>query len=623
MTKVLPLGYGYRATQRRLRAHKGGATIHGVCVLHPIRTIRAALAAPFESLGLLLSSHRAISRVSLAALSFILILALNPQGTTNVTQAGPERVPLIPESLLPQNIGVAVATDVAVAIPFGTPVDPDSVEDAIQVLPEQKLDMTWNDDRTELSISPENRWRTDEHYLVVLGASAETADGDSVGTRRFSFTTELAPAITDFQVRLVAAALEAEPAEAEIAPDLASALSLELESSEVDDGSQPPTRTARDVSATSAIEMAFSEPMDRADVEAHFSIIPAADGELDWREGNLVFRPSERLEPGSRYSISVIGSHDLDGNVLGGENNFSFIVQTGAQVTRTQPALDAADTDPATVKMWFSQPMQVDATNDAFALTDTTTDALVGGRLTWNEAQTQLIYTPDTAFAGGRTFEVSLGEGARDVDDNTVVTSWAFSTKAAAVVLAPTPAPAPTADRGSTSTRSTAPVPAPAPVVPAPTPAPVPAPAPAPVVPAPAPSTSLAGHALNQINAARAAYGFAPLVLDSAISAVASAHAWDQLRNGYYSHTSLNGQGLNARLAAGGVAFSAASENQCHYYGKGAEGTLNWCHSAFMSEPYPGEWNHIANILNPRWTRVGVGIADDGSHVIITWDFTN
>jgi len=146
---------------------------------------------------------------------------------------------------------------------------------------------------------------------------------------------------------------------------------------------------------------------------------------------------------------------------------------------------------------------------------------------------------------------------------------------------------------------------------------------PVPVVPAPAPASSLAGHALNQINAARAAYGFAPLVLDSAMSTVASSHASDQLRNNFYSHTSLNGQSLYQRLSAGGVAFSGASENQCHYYGKGAQGTLDWCHGAFMSEPYPGEWNHIANILNPRWGRVGFGLADNGSHVIITWDFAN
>ena len=33
--------------------------------------------------------------------------------------------------------------------------------------------------------------------------------------------------------------------------------------------------------------------------------------------------------------------------------------------------------EPATVEMWFSQPMDVDATNEAFALLDTSTGALV------------------------------------------------------------------------------------------------------------------------------------------------------------------------------------------------------------------------------------------------------
>ena len=56
-----------------------------------------------------------------------------------------------------------------------------------------------------------------------------------------------------------------------------------------------------------------------------------------WEAGQLVFRPSERLHPGTRYTISVIGSHDLTGNVIGGKGNFSFIVQPGAQVTKTLP----------------------------------------------------------------------------------------------------------------------------------------------------------------------------------------------------------------------------------------------------------------------------------------------
>jgi hypothetical protein len=51
--------------------------------------------------------------------------------------------------------------------------------------------------------------------------------------------------------------------------------------------------------------------------------------------------------------------------------------------------------------------------------------------------------------------------------------------------------------------------------------------------------------------------------------------------------------------------------------------TLDWCHAQFMAEPYPGQWNHIANILDPRFTRMGVGIATVGATTVITWDFAD
>ena len=566
--------------------------------MRPIRTERADLSATFESLGTLLSSHRPVTRVALAALSFILIVAFSQQAAPTI-QAGPEQAPYIPESLLPQTVGVAIPSDESIRIPFDAPMDPASVEAAVQLLPAQNVTMAWNADYTELSLDPAYRWRTDERYLVVLAASARSAAGDPLtSTRRYEFTTQTAPAVTDFQVRLTTPAPEPEPD-----PE-SEAATIRIDPVAASDvpGEQPPTQTAVDVSATSSITISFSAPMDTDDVEAHFTIAPEIAGELGWRDSDLIFTPTDRLEPGTRYTISVIGSHDADGNLVGGKANFSFIVQPGAQVTKTAPEADASDVEPATVEMWFSQPMDVEATNKAFALTDTSSGALVGGLLNWNEAGTQLVYTPDAAFAGGRTFEVSLGDGARDADGNAITTAWTFETKAPPVVEAPAPAPAPAAAAPattSTSTRS------------------------APVVPAAAPATSLAGYALNQVNAARAAYGFAPVVLDANVSAAAAAHAWDQARNNYFSHYGLNGSTRESRLRAAGVSFGWSGENQCYRIGMSQQGTLDWCHAQFMAEPYPGHWNHIANILNPNARRMGVGIATVGGKTVITWNFTD
>ena len=550
--------------------------------MRSIRTV-ADPSALFESLGTLLSSHRAVTRVSLAALSFTLIVAFTQQSAPAI-QAGPQPEPLVPESLLPQSVGAEIATDDSITIPFDDAVDTDAVEAALQVLPAQKFRTSWNDDRTELTIAPERLWRTDERYLVVVAAGAgDPGASRADGPRRYSFTTQTAPAVTDFQARLAGP-----PADAATEP-AAEALAVEAAGAAPDDGgSQPPDRTAQDVSATSEITVSFSTPMDEGDVEHHFVISPAIDGDLAWRDGSLVFTPSGRLEPGSRYTISLIGSHDQVGNPIGGKANFSFIVQPGAQVTKTQPDTGATDVETPTVEMWFSQPMDVDATNAAFGLIDTATGALVGGLLNWNDAGTQLIYTPDQPFVGGRTFEVAIGEDGRDADGNAVSSSWSFTTAAA---------PAVAVQRSTTSTRT------------------------APITVAPA--TSLAGYALNQVNAARAAYGFAPVVLDASVSAAAAAHAWDQANNNYFSHYSLDGRSREDRLRAAGVSFGWSGENQCYHVGMSQQATLDWCHAQFMAEPYPGQWNHIANILNPNMRRMGVGIATVGGKTIITWNFTD
>ena len=550
------------------------------------------MAATFESLGNSLSRHRATARVSLTALSFTIVFALSQQAAP-VIQAGPESAPRGPEALLPQTLGVGLATDAAITITFDAPMDAASVEAALQVLPAQPVDAAWNDAGTELSLTPTNRWRTDERYLVTIGGDARAADGGPVGSaRRYAFSTRTAPMVRDFQVRLVGVA---PPAEEDAAAASDAVLLQRGSAATRTEPADSPPATAEGVSASTRIAVEFGAAMDRDDTEARFAIQPAVDGALTWEGHTLVFTPGERLEPGARYTVSVIGAHDAQGNVIDGKANFSFIVQDSAQVTKTAPEHEAMNVEPTKAEMWFSQPMDVEATNAAFTMTDTNTGREFPGTVAWNEARTQLTYTPDAPFVAGRTFGVTLSEGARDADGNAVTADWYFTI---------TPPPAPVARAPEATVQASAP-------------------APAPVVPAAAPATSLAGYALNQVNAARAAYGRAPLVLDPAISAVASAHAWDQANYGYFSHTGRDGSTRDVRLARGGVSYTYAGENQCYYVGMSEQATLEWCHNQFMAEPYPGYWNHKANILDARFTRMGVGIGTVNGRTVITWNFTD
>ena len=130
---------------------------------------------------------------------------------------------------------------------------------------------------------------------------------------------------------------------------------------------------------------------------------------------------------------------------------------------------------------------------------------------------------------------------------------------------------------------------------------------------------------VRAVNTARAAYGLPPLVLSSALSAVANEHSWDMLTNGYFSHTSIDGRTKENRLNNAGISYSWNGENICYSYNAARSPTdvLNWCHSQFMSEPYPGYSNHIGNILSTHYHKIGIGIAVSGAKVYITWDFTD
>jgi uncharacterized protein YkwD len=318
------------------------------------------------------------------------------------------------------------------------------------------------------------------------------------------------------------------------------------------------------------------------------------DGTLAWKRGSLVFTPSERLAAGTRYTISIVGAHDVEGNLLGGESNFTFVVQSRAKLTKTDPALGATDVETGKLSMSFSQPVDRTAATRALRVVDTATGAAVTGKVTWDATSTRVVFTPNQPFAAGTTFSIALAKGARDADGNAITANWSFSTKVAPMTVVA----GPVAQTGSRAS--------------------------APSIPPAAPATSLAGYALNQVNAARAAYGFPPLVLDASISAAAASHAMDQAVNNYFSHTGRDGSSRETRLARAGVSWDWwTGENQCYRVGLSQEATLNWCHQQFMAEPYPGYWNHINNILNPNARRMGVGIAQVGGKIVIVWDFAD
>jgi len=140
------------------------------------------------------------------------------------------------------------------------------------------------------------------------------------------------------------------------------------------------------------------------------------------------------------------------------------------------------------------------------------------------------------------------------------------------------------------------------PVAPAPTPAPTPTPTPSnptsPSIPSVSALTADEQLMVDMINQERLAAGINPVSADLRLTAVGRAKANDMKVNNYFSHTSPTYGSPWAMMQQVGITVRWAGENISG--NKSVSGSM----AALMQSP-----GHRANVLDPRFTHVGVGIA--------------
>jgi uncharacterized membrane protein required for colicin V production len=118
---------------------------------------------------------------------------------------------------------------------------------------------------------------------------------------------------------------------------------------------------------------------------------------------------------------------------------------------------------------------------------------------------------------------------------------------------------------------------------------------------------------LQLVNEERAKAGAGPLLADTALRAVGRAHSRDMFERGYFSHYTPEGKDPFVRMRAAHIRFLTAGENLA------LAQTLSIAHSGLMHSP-----GHRANILNPAFHRVGIGIIEGGVYgLMISQEFSN
>ncbi len=110
--------------------------------------------------------------------------------------------------------------------------------------------------------------------------------------------------------------------------------------------------------------------------------------------------------------------------------------------------------------------------------------------------------------------------------------------------------------------------------------------------------------------------GAAPLRFNDLLAEVARGHSRAMRDRGFFSHTDPSGDGLRERLRRAGVQFSAAAENLVQISNRTDPATT--AHLELMASP-----GHRANILDRRFTEVGVGIAQQGDSYWVTQVFVS
>ncbi len=117
---------------------------------------------------------------------------------------------------------------------------------------------------------------------------------------------------------------------------------------------------------------------------------------------------------------------------------------------------------------------------------------------------------------------------------------------------------------------------------------------------------------LDLLNGIRRGRNLVPLVMDGGLRAVARAHSRDMAVQGYFGHTSWSGQSFLDRVGSAIGGEMLIGENVV------ISQTAEQAHAAFTASP-----GHYKNMLEPRFHRVGIGIATAGKlGLIVTEDFS-
>ena len=333
--------------------------------------------------------------------------------------------PSSPAPVASAAFGPSLRTDVApgagVAISFSRPMDPATVATAISVAPTSSISLDWDASGTLVTVRPRVSWALDTLYTITVGAIAADRQGHPLGgPLRTTFVTR--PATTGSILATVV--------------------------------------NGQDADVSTGFELRFDRAVDVAAAEAAFSIEPTVAGTFQPADGaatadSIVFTPTSPLTAGAMYRVSLARSiADADGAATSPPVALSVRTALGPRVVRFRPRNGTPDVAVgARLSVRFTQPM--DRVSTALAFSATANGKPVTGKVAWAENDMVLVLTPSSALPKGATIAMTVAATAE------ASTGARLATASTATATVTSPHPTAVTKAKPKTTRSSKPVPIP------------------------------------------------------------------------------------------------------------------------------------------------------------------
>jgi hypothetical protein len=305
--------------------------------------------------------------------------AIAASGVTSITATPPSS----PVPLTRAAFTTVVTTDLSLNEPltvnFSTPMDENSVASSLRVQPAQEVDLAWDAGHQTLTIRPADAWLPDTLHAVTVDPGALALTGRPLAK----------PVRAAFLTRPVThGRIEATRPRGE--------------------------RIAIDTDFT----ITFSRPVTAASVAAGLRADPVMDGTLvltTWnRDGtSFTFTPRERLPVNTEFTVSLSGVRTVDGEVL---DPVDVKVKTvsAPKVVRFRPAAHATGVErKQKISVRFNQPMDKTTTKEAFSVRVNGKE--IKGKIRFTDGGKVLVFTPKKALPYRAKVKAIVGAGATSI----------------------------------------------------------------------------------------------------------------------------------------------------------------------------------------------------------------